>query len=68
MTIDVRADVLAGLQDVPFRAYQDEVAVAANQLGDELAGTSLPLELEGKNAFPRGLGDIDQPAAPYPLA
>jgi hypothetical protein len=60
--------VLDCLQDVTVRPYQDQVAVASDELGDELAGTSLSVEVEGEDALPGGLCHVDQATATDPLA
>jgi hypothetical protein len=66
--VDIRTDVFHRLQHDAVRAYEDDVAVVPDQLGDKLAFSRLPVKMERQNPLPRWLGDIPKIATADPLA
>jgi hypothetical protein len=62
------SDVLDRLQDVAIRPHEDDVAAAADELGDKLASAGLPIEMERQNPLPGWLRGVHQVATAHPLA
>jgi hypothetical protein len=68
MAIDIRTDVFHRLQDSTVRPHENEIAAVPDQLGDKLAATGLPLEMEDQDSLPGWLDHIPQGAAADPFA